>query len=47
MRQLSGLQIEMWKKPVTWKVHLHGVDSGAPASSMAWLACVCQRCPKK
>ena len=26
-------------------LHPHGVDSGALASSMVWLACACQGCP--
>jgi hypothetical protein len=27
-------------------LHPHGVDSGALASSIVWLACACQGCPK-
>jgi hypothetical protein len=30
-----------------WILHPHGVDSGALASSIVWLACACQGCPKK
>jgi len=28
-------------------LHPHGEDSGALASSIVWLACACQGCPKK
>jgi hypothetical protein len=28
-------------------LHPHGEDSGARASSIVWLACACQGCPKK
>jgi hypothetical protein len=27
-------------------LHPHGVDSGALASSIVWLACACQGCPR-
>ena len=29
----------------TLVLHPHGVDSGALASSIVWLACACQGCP--
>jgi hypothetical protein len=47
VKKFSGLQMIIWKKLFTWKVHLHGVSSGALALSMVWLACACQGSPKK
>jgi hypothetical protein len=47
VKKFSGLQMKIWKKLSTMKVHPHGVSSGALASSIVWLACARQGCPKK